>query len=370
MKKIRLSCFEGFKCKADKCRDNCCIGWEIDIDQATLEKYKKYEGPLKERFEKCIDYGENPHFILGENERCPFLNKDGLCDIILDSGEEMLCEICDKHPRFYEWLPGMTFEGYGIGCEKASEMLLNYDKRICFTETEIKDSDEENMPDDKCEIVLGVLKTAADIIQSKNYTKERRFSLRLALLLAFASSVQNAVEAEEYGMIREIIALYSDSEYLDKQVISLGRYASTSWHRSHHQLVDLFKSLESLDERWHKHLDLLYDFLDVVIDHESERDYDLIWENMAIYFLFRYLPGAYFDDDFLARTKLVISFWLTHGLLLRTYIFENLPELAAMFSREIEYSDENVDILLDSAYTEECLSLENMLSMLMHLIRI
>ena len=137
MRKIGLSCFEGFVCKADKCKDNCCIGWEIDIDQVTLEKYKNYKGALSDRFEKDICYEDTPHFILGEGERCPFLNKDGLCDIILDSGEDMLCEICDKHPRFYEWLPGMTFEGYGIGCEKAAEMLISSDKPINFTETEI-----------------------------------------------------------------------------------------------------------------------------------------------------------------------------------------------------------------------------------------
>ena len=31
----------------------------------------------------CIDKsGECPHFILGDKERCPFLNKNNLCDII------------------------------------------------------------------------------------------------------------------------------------------------------------------------------------------------------------------------------------------------------------------------------------------------
>jgi hypothetical protein len=29
-----------FKCIADRCEHSCCIGWEIDIDENTLTRYK------------------------------------------------------------------------------------------------------------------------------------------------------------------------------------------------------------------------------------------------------------------------------------------------------------------------------------------
>ncbi len=363
MKKIGLSCFEGFKCKADKCRDSCCIGWEIDIDQATLEKYRNYKGKLKERFENCIDYGENPHFILGEGERCPFLNKDGLCDIIIDSGEEMLCEICDKHPRFYEWLPGITFEGYGIGCEKAAEMLIDSDKDIYFTEQEIIDSDEESTADDKCFIVLDVLKKSVRLIQNRN----RPMADRLMLLLAFASNVQNAVEEEDYQIIPQIIDLYSDEAFMTKQLNNFKRFETDSWEENYKKIIEIYRSLETLDERWHKHLDLLYNELDVVTTCETTGDRTKNWENMAIYLLFRHLPAAYFDEDFLARIKFVITSWLTNGLLMRVYLCEKQAEMAAMYSKEIEYSDENLPILLDMAYTEDALSTESLMGILLKL---
>ena len=38
--------YKEFRCIADKCQDSCGIGWEIDIDQVTLEKYKNYKGAL------------------------------------------------------------------------------------------------------------------------------------------------------------------------------------------------------------------------------------------------------------------------------------------------------------------------------------
>ena len=38
--------YNKFKCIASKCSDNCCIGWEIDIDSKTYEKYKNVTGSL------------------------------------------------------------------------------------------------------------------------------------------------------------------------------------------------------------------------------------------------------------------------------------------------------------------------------------
>ena len=83
--------YKAFRCIADKCRDNCCIGWEIDIDEKTACTYEGAGGEFGERLRKNIAVGETVSFILGENERCPFLNSRKLCDIILNMGEESLC---------------------------------------------------------------------------------------------------------------------------------------------------------------------------------------------------------------------------------------------------------------------------------------
>ena len=35
-----------FRCVGSACSDNCCIGWEINIDPKTLTFYKSVQGPL------------------------------------------------------------------------------------------------------------------------------------------------------------------------------------------------------------------------------------------------------------------------------------------------------------------------------------
>ena len=85
-----------FACTADKCRHNCCIGWEIDIDQDTLSYYDALGGEMGDRLARSISRECTcASFILDEEERCPFLNDKGLCDIEItvsnSLGNEMEC---------------------------------------------------------------------------------------------------------------------------------------------------------------------------------------------------------------------------------------------------------------------------------------
>ena len=117
--------YKKFKCIADKCRHNCCIGWEIDVDFDTFDFYSKTDGDFGERLRNSIDKTSDiPHFILSENERCPFLNKKNLCDIIINMGQDCLCQICADHPRFRSFFSARQELGLGMCCEAAAELIL------------------------------------------------------------------------------------------------------------------------------------------------------------------------------------------------------------------------------------------------------
>lgn len=118
--------YADFSCIADRCRHNCCVGWEIDIDPDTA---RLYEG-MSEGYGACIAQSmdtstEPPHFRLTREERCPHLDASGLCRIILSLGEEALCEICREHPRFYHRTTVGLEVGIGMACEEASRVILS-----------------------------------------------------------------------------------------------------------------------------------------------------------------------------------------------------------------------------------------------------
>ena len=117
--------YNDFCCKAAACGHTCCAGWEIDVDDRTLLRYRETPGPIGDKLRKCIAVtGDGAGFVLTEDNRCPFLQDDGLCELILTLGENALCDICREHPRFYAEFDDVLLTGQGLSCEAAAELLL------------------------------------------------------------------------------------------------------------------------------------------------------------------------------------------------------------------------------------------------------
>lgn len=83
---MRPQFYDKFLCTGDKCTDNCCIGWEIDIDKPAMERFAKIPGEFGERLRSAIHGGEQPTFALASGDRCALLREDGLCELILTAG--------------------------------------------------------------------------------------------------------------------------------------------------------------------------------------------------------------------------------------------------------------------------------------------
>lgn len=138
--------YDQFKCIASRCSDTCCVGWEIDIDEATQEVYRKVAGAFGERLRANIEDG---HFKLLPHDRCPFLDKDNLCEVYQNLGEDALCDICTEHPRFVEVYGDIMERGLGLCCEEAARLLLEGEGPLTFTREECDEPEDELDDDDR-----------------------------------------------------------------------------------------------------------------------------------------------------------------------------------------------------------------------------
>ena len=136
------SYYKKFRCIASACRHTCCVGWEIAVDEESLPRFAA--DPLVAPY---LETGDTPHIRLLSGERCPFLREDGLCEMILQNGEDSLCQICRDHPRFRNFWSDRVEIGLGLVCEEAA--------RLIFSETEPltlvplgNDETEETAPDE------------------------------------------------------------------------------------------------------------------------------------------------------------------------------------------------------------------------------
>ncbi len=137
---IDAEIYNEFRCKADKCKHSCCKGWEIDIDEDTLEYYKDLDTELGNEILQNIQEEEDTHFKLTDDDRCPFLKDNGLCKLIEELGEDSLCDICRLHPRFFEDINDYSLAGVGLSCEKVTELIFekkSLDFIICDSQKKI-----------------------------------------------------------------------------------------------------------------------------------------------------------------------------------------------------------------------------------------
>ena len=179
MKLYAPAYYKKFKCTADKCSHSCCIGWEIDIDAETYAKYKSLDGGYGEVIKRSIEHTDEPHFILGECDRCPHLNERGLCNIILNVGEDHLCDICREHPRFYNFT-SIAEVGIGMSCEEAARLILtspDYATTECI-------GDMDAVPDDVEFNGVAEREKIYSILQDNSLAYEERLrSIRLSYSL-------------------------------------------------------------------------------------------------------------------------------------------------------------------------------------------
>ncbi|MGN1443410.1 MAG: flagellin lysine-N-methylase [Acutalibacteraceae bacterium] len=303
MKTVVPDYYPDFQCKAGRCRHTCCAGWEIDIDEETYEFYKRIGGDFGKRLSASVSTDGTPHFILqGEDERCPMLNADGLCDLIIEYGEEALCQICADHPRFINDYPDRTEIGLGLCCEAAGELILG--KRDKVRLMILSDDGNAEPISERNRSIFELRNNLIGILQ------DRRFSTR--------------------ERMRKVLAV-----------------CETEDNRSLKQLVDIFLRLERLDETWTDKLTGL-DEADLQLLSNTDEHEQTILEQFAVYLAFRYSPCLGSEKAVLALSG---TFRIFEALCAKkkrnsgTITLATAVENARLLSSEVEYSDENIECL-------------------------
>ena len=283
--------YKNFRCIADKCRHSCCLGWEIDVDDAAVEKYRACENPYKTVVVDSIEYdGSTHHFKLLDDERCPHLDERGLCRIITELGEGYLCDICREHPRFYNRVFDTLEVGIGLSCEEAARIVLGsdeYDELILcgevFLESEPFDFDVRK-------------------------PREQVFSILSDSSLPYAERIKRI--REDFDLPADIVP-----DILWREAIN---------------------RLEYLNE------DNRQIFSGYTSDLDTAPEMEKFLERALAYFVYRHCSSAENETEF--RVSLGVSLFLER-LLASVSDEKNIFDRARIISEEIEYSVDNIEEL-------------------------
>lgn len=310
MKIVKPTFYKTFKCIAGDCPDSCCQGWEVDADSDSLEYYKTLDNSLeiKKRIDSVLskDEFDNTIFTLAPKKRCPFLNDENLCDMHIAIGGEHTPYTCRTFPRFiYDF--GATREiGISFSCPVASDMMYN---------TESFDFETEVNSD---------LPTLNDIDAEKYF------------LLYKGRTKAYKIAKDKNKSIRERL-----SDLLDLGVLLQEKLFPYDEGGDDIAFFDVFKNPELINPEWKEKVENFS--LKQVSDTQSN-------ENILMYFLYKYLMQAVYDDDALSKIKMAVL-----GVLINTYFGED-SWTVHLWSKETEHSQYNMDRYKKLLRNADCLS--------------
>lgn len=133
-----------FHCIGPACADSCCIGWRVQIDKDTYQRYRDCsDTDLRHMMdERVTRHRTNPtnynyaKIKLNPNSHCPFIDEDKLCSIQRKLGEEYLSITCTTYPRTANTVNGVTEKSLTMSCPEAARQALLNPGLMTFDEIE------------------------------------------------------------------------------------------------------------------------------------------------------------------------------------------------------------------------------------------
>lgn len=413
MKVMTPHYYKDFRCIAGACTDTCCAGWDVDVDKNSYKYYKTVKGAFGKRLKSVMVPSQDGEctFTLKEGGRCPFLNDDNLCDLYIELGEDKLCETCAEFPRFINDYGNIREIGIAPSCKTAGELMFSYKDELTFDTVE--DNSLTLEPNDIDAYTYMHLRQAR--IVAFGIISDRDISIfeRLMLYLNYAKCIQKHLDAERDELIAGVAKRFCGPDYREKLLDRLkSRDAvlpdelqdgdivkSTPEMRKLYgnrlikglrHFFDDFKGMEVINPDWNIHVARVRQFLDGLADdselaavmkdyHAGSEAFAHEYEQLAMYYVYRYMLDAVNDYDVLLKAKNAVIGILAVDIMaaanrtagqqsdFRKPDFTMRVDIAHLYSRQFEHSYYNYEVYREYFGTKRCYSYEFLMDALVSL---
>ena len=375
MRYLKPHYYDKFVCTAADCPDTCCAGWQIMIDEDSLDRYGKEPGEFGKRLRNSIDWEEECFYQ--NNSRCAFLNDKNLCDLYKELGPDALCDTCRMYPRHTEEYEGLRELSLSLSCPEAARIMLSCKDPVRFLEEETEEEDDFEEFDF---MMFSQLEDTRDVLFSIIQDRKIPLTLRMAVSEQLAQSYQICMEeGREFDideLLRDCLRHQKENtlqEFVTKRLSEKGVDAASfhQWEKQKEEF-QVLRRLERLRPTWDKVLGdadrWLYQGNEEnyrQICEEFHRMYGALsnhkeeWENLGeqlmMFFVYTYFCGAVYDDMVCSKMELalfsvrwiqefLITRWLENG---KQLSMQDVEQISCWYAREIEHSDDNLNALED-----------------------
>ena len=371
--------YDEFSCIASRCKDSCCAGWEIDIDDETYEYYRSVEGPFGDRLRESMFVAEDGgyRFKLKGPKRCAMLNDNNLCDLYTALGEEALCEVCTEYPRFSLVYGQVEQKALSLSCEEVGRILFGRTEPEQLIDIELPGDCEDDEEDPEYVAFMEwVQKEAVAILQNR----ELSITERTREFLAWCDRVQTIINYSQAKDDLSILEAWKNQdadreirEWEQKNIEGKEKPARNLSYEDFCDRFEIFLDMEELDEEWintKAEFEQIYHedtYEKLLLAYLNSKDYsELGYEHLLVYFVYRYLMNAVYDYDILSYAKMIVvatlvvrdmdaaRFQRNGG----SFTMFDRIDVARIFSKEVEHSEGNAEDLKEMCMMEEIASVD------------
>ena len=238
---LKVEFYDEFNCIADRCSFTCCEGWEIIVDSDTYDKWKSNEkktGYFSKNVRTKRRNKETKYYIkMGLHKSCPFLDEKGLCDIVVNYGEEYLSKTCRMFPRQENSSGNLNEYSLSCACPAVVDLINNIEGKMKL----LYDGDDS----------ISVRKAMITILQNSKFPLKDRMLFLFHMLLSIKKELSNA---------NDIFSKYQDENYLQT--------LADSWSGTRIKYKDSSQERNEL-------------FLDIVQNYREEKNYSYYLKDIS-----------------------------------------------------------------------------------------
>lgn len=323
--------YHDFSCIAAACPDSCCKEWTVDVDPESAGRYRALSGDLGDRLRTVLKDTDDGTIMEIENGRCPMWQQDGLCRIQAELGHDALCKTCRDFPRLRHDYGDFVELGLELSCPEAARLILTNEDTEMLVSAQAGGTEPE-YDTDAMHILRKSRRTVLDFLHNTSCPIPET----LAAILLYAHDVQAELDGAEPVDHTPADLLPEVRDYAGQADMAA--------------IFAFFGNLEILTDIWKEKL----------LQSPAKICWSPTMKALARYLIERYWLQAVADYDLVCRVKMIVV-----SCLLVSALGGDTIQTAQLFSKEIENNRDNVEAILDGAYTSPALTDANLLALLL-----
>ena len=306
------------------------------MDEDTFYYYKVQEGTIGEKLAQNLkEEGDCKYIPLREDGTCPFLTGEHLCELCSALGEEGMSQTCQEYPRYYMGIGSYEQIDLSLSCMETGRLLFLRTTPIRYIRAEDEEEAWETLSPEDEKRLTEILQIRDNLIAALQKDECQGETCKAGDMQAPADTVG----AKKMPEVPEIPDILPDGQE-DACLLKLLPRMDVMNAEGGRIMAQLQEEYEVLRER------------EAAFRESYGPLLHRLFTKFAVYLVYRYTIDSFYEGSLDAEKRLwkrslrlVLLMCIHYEWKEGAFGAGSMIQMTHLFSRQIEHSDENVELM-------------------------